>query len=329
MQALLLNSLGQGEEAFALAKVALRNDMKSHVCWHVYGLLWRSVKNFDEAIKAYRFALRLEPTSAQILRDLALLQAQMRDTAGYLASRAQMLQERPQVRQHWTAVAVAHHMAGDLRAAEKVLRAYEDTLKTPPPRTDVEHAEAVLYRNTLIAEMGETERALLHLDEVADRQLDRTAVMEMRAGYLLQLGRKDEAERAYRALIERNSEYRAYYEGLEKSLGLDRSMQKELKELYGEYAQKFDRLDAARRIPLDFLDGKNAHTSATFNSTESHWSIHRERLQGCRRSLSAADVAERRALYFQQRQGIIHRQGEAGHNRRARRVLLCREADER
>lgn len=256
MQALLMNSLGQSDEAFVLAKVALKNDMKSHVCWHVYGLLWRSVKNFEEAIKAYKFALRLEPTSAQILRDLALLQAQMRDYQGYIQSRKQMLQERPQLRQNWTAVAVAHHMAGDLQSAENVLKAYEETLKSPPPKTDIEHSEAVLYRNTIIAEMGEVERALEHLDSVRDRQLDRTAVMEMRAEYLLKLGRDKEAEQAYRALIERNSEYRAYYEGLEKALGLDRSNSAELKELYGSYAQKHDRLDAARRIPLDFLEGR-------------------------------------------------------------------------
>ena len=73
MKALILNSQGHGDEAFALCKEALRNDMKSHICWHVYGLLWRSVKNYEEAIKAYKFALRIEPSSLNILRDLALL----------------------------------------------------------------------------------------------------------------------------------------------------------------------------------------------------------------------------------------------------------------
>ena len=50
MKALIINSQGKTEEAFALAKVALQNDMKSHVCWHVYGLLYRAAKNFEEAI---------------------------------------------------------------------------------------------------------------------------------------------------------------------------------------------------------------------------------------------------------------------------------------
>jgi len=262
MKALLLNSTGERDEAFTLAKLALKNDMKSHVCWHVYGLLWRSAKNFEEAIKAYKFALRLQPDSAQILRDLAMLQAQMRDYNGYVESRKTMLQARPGFRQNWTAMAIAHHLAGDLKAAEQILKTYEETLTTPPSKMDIEHSEAVLYKNTIIAEMGETERALEHLESVRKTNLDKTAVMEMRAQYLLQLGRKEEAERAYRALLERNPEYRAYYDGLEKALGLDVNDKTARKELYAEFAAKQERLDAARRIPLDFLEGDDFREAA-------------------------------------------------------------------
>ena len=258
MKALILNSMGQHNEAFALAKNALKNDMKSHVCWHVYGLLYRSVKNFEEAMKAYKFALKLEPNSVQIQRDLALLQIQMRDYSGYVQSRRTMLQARPQLRHNWTALAVAHHLAGSLSAAENVLKTYEGTLKNPPPRTDIEHSEALLYRNSIIAEAGETERALDHLDSIYKQSLDRTSVMEMRAEYNLKMGRMQEAEKAYRALLDRNAEYRTYYEGLEKSMGLEKSNKdsiEQLSSLYASYSGKGERIDAAKRIPLDFLEG--------------------------------------------------------------------------
>ena len=258
MKALILNSQGQSEEAFALAKVALKNDMRSHVCWHVYGLLYRSQKNYEEAIKAYKFALKIEPDSQNILRDLALLQAQMRDYQGYKESRTIMLNARPQLRQNWTALAIAHHLAGEHHRAEEILNTYENTLKSPPTKSDLEHSEAVLYKNTIIAESGDTERALKHLDEIAKTNLDRTAVMELRAKYLLELGKKVEAEKAYSELLERNNEYRPYYEGLEKAKGLDRSNEdsiSELQALYESYAAKSERVDAARRIPLDFLSG--------------------------------------------------------------------------
>lgn len=259
MKALIMNSQGKTDEAFELCKAALKNAMKSHVCWHVYGLLYRSVKNYEEATKAYKFALRLEPDSPQIQRDLALLQCQTRDYQGFVQSRKAQLQARPQLRQNWTAVAVAHHLAGELDAAEKVLTTYEGTLKTPPPRSDMEHQEAMLYKNTIIAESGDIKRALEHLNtSVYKTSPDRTAVMEFKAKYLLQLDRKPEAEAAYRALLDRNSENRAYYDGLEKSLGLDRkdpASQEGLVNLYKVYADKSDRTDAPRRVPLDFLQG--------------------------------------------------------------------------
>lgn len=262
MKALIINSQGNPEEAFALAKVALKNSMKSHVCWHVYGLLYRSAKNFEEAIKAYKFALKLEPESQQIQKDLALLQIQMRDYQGYVQSRRAILQQRTGYRQNWTALAVAQHLAGDLANAEKTLTTYEDTLKSPPPRTDIEHAEAILYKNSIIAEMGDIERALEHLDAAAKTNPDRASVMELRAQYLLKLGRKEEAAKAYRLLLKRNAEYRAYFEGLRESLGIDESDVEGLKSLYGEVAKDNPRGDAATRIPLEFLTGDEFREAA-------------------------------------------------------------------
>lgn len=250
-----MNSQGKTDEAFALAKVALQCDMKSHVCWHVYGLLYRAVKNFEEAIKAYKFALRLEPESAQIQRDLALLQIQMRDYQGYIVSRRSMLQARSGLRQSWTALAVAHHLAGDLAEAERVLTAYEETLKNPPSKTDFENSEAVMYKNSLIAEQGNIEKALEHLTAAGKHNLDRLAVLELRATYLAKLERKEEAIKAYRALIDRNSEYKKYYDGLIEAMGLAATDHMARKAVYDEFAEKYPRCDAARRLPLDFLEG--------------------------------------------------------------------------
>lgn len=255
MKALIINSQGKTEEAFVLAKLALRNDMKSHVCWHVYGLLYRAEHNYEEAAKAYKFALKLEPESHQIQRDLAFLQVQMRDYQGYSATRLVLLQARPGLRQNWTALAIAHHLAGDLASAENVLTTYENTLKQPPAKVDVEHSEALLYKNSIIAGRGEIERALEHLEAVSKSILDRSSFMEMRADYLLKLGRYEQAEKTYRVLVARNPENRAYYKGLEQSLKGDESDRAKIFNVYKEYAEKDPRSDAPFRIPLDYLQG--------------------------------------------------------------------------
>ncbi|TAQ88550.1 hypothetical protein B7494_g3166 [Chlorociboria aeruginascens] len=262
MKALIMNSQGKTDEAFALAKVALQSDMKSHICWHVYGLLYRAVKNFEEAIKAYKFALKLEPESTQIQRDLALLQVQMRDYQGYLASRKAMLTSRSQVRQNWTALAVALHLNGELAEAEGVLTTYEETLKNPPSKMDFENSESVMYKNSLIAEQGDIQRALDHLESAGKHNLDRLAVMELRAVYLAKLHRKDEAVKAYRALLDRNSEHKKYYDGLVQAMDIPSSDHKALKAVYDEYADKYPRCDAARRLPLDFLEDNDFHEAA-------------------------------------------------------------------
>ena len=255
MKALILNSQGQTDDGFALGKEALKNDMKSPICWHVYGLLYRAAKNYEEAIKAYKFALRLDPDSQQIQRDLALLQIHMRDYAGSVQSRKAMLQARPQIRMNWTALAVAYHMSEDYAAAERVLTTYDESLRQPPPKSDIEHQEATLYKNTIIAEMGEVQRALEHLDAATKNNFDRQSVMEMRAEYLLRLERHDEAAKAWRKLLDRNAENREHYDGLRRALKLADSDIDGLKDVYAEYAEKAPGNDTPRRVPLEFLQG--------------------------------------------------------------------------
>ncbi|KAL2133128.1 hypothetical protein VTI74DRAFT_2860 [Chaetomium olivicolor] len=262
MKALILNAQGKTDEAFALAKEALTIDMKSYICWHVYGILYRTNKNFDEAIKAYKFALKLEPDSHQIQRDLAVLQVQMRDYQGYIQSRLLMLKARPQLRQNWTALAIAYHLEGNLQQAENILSTYEKSVTAAPLRTDLENSEALLYKNTIIAEMGDIARALEHLESDCKNCLDRLAVMELRADYLTQLGRKEEAAKAYRALLNRNSEHPDYYRGLVAALDIAAEDEAALKAVYDEYAAKFPRSDAARRLPLDFLSGDRFQAAA-------------------------------------------------------------------
>jgi tetratricopeptide (TPR) repeat protein len=75
MKGLTLSCIdGRKEEAYDLVRLGLKKDMRSHVCWHVYGLMYRADRDYPQAIKCYRNALRLDKENMQILRDLSLLQ---------------------------------------------------------------------------------------------------------------------------------------------------------------------------------------------------------------------------------------------------------------
>ena len=63
MKGLTLNCMGRKEEAYDFVKRGLKNDITSHVCWHVYGLLQRSDRKYDDAIKCYRNALKWDKVS--------------------------------------------------------------------------------------------------------------------------------------------------------------------------------------------------------------------------------------------------------------------------
>lgn len=52
-------------------------------------------------------------------------QVQMRDTAGFLETRQQILKLKPGHRPNWISVAVAHHLSGRPEVAAEVLGAYE------------------------------------------------------------------------------------------------------------------------------------------------------------------------------------------------------------
>ena len=127
MKGLTLNCLGRKEEAYDYVRRGLRNDLRSHVCWHVFGLLQRSDKKYDEAIKAYRNALKWEPENIQILRDLSLLQVQMRDLEGYKETRFQLFKLRPSQRASWIGVAMSYHLLNDYEKALQILEEFRKT----------------------------------------------------------------------------------------------------------------------------------------------------------------------------------------------------------
>uniref|UniRef100_A0A667ZFD0 N-alpha-acetyltransferase 15, NatA auxiliary subunit a n=1 Tax=Myripristis murdjan TaxID=586833 RepID=A0A667ZFD0_9TELE len=251
MKGLTLNCLGKKEEAYELVRRGLRNDLKSHVCWHVYGLLQRSDKKYDEAIKCYRNALKWDKDNLQILRDLSLLQIQMRDLEGYRETRYQLLQLRPAQRASWIGYAVAYHLLEDFEMAAKIVEEFRKTQQTSPDKVDYEYSELLLYQNQVLREAGLHKEALDHLNNYEKQICDKLAVEETRGELLLKLDRHEEASEVYRRLQERNPENWAYYQGLEKALKLADHLK-----LYEEAWVKFPKGLVPRRLPLNFLSGE-------------------------------------------------------------------------
>jgi peptide alpha-N-acetyltransferase len=164
MKGLILNCQERKTEAYELVRRGVKQDIKSHVCWHVYGLLYRSDRDYMQAIKCYRGALRHDPDNIQILRDLSLLQVQMRDLPGFVQTRQHLLTLKPTNRNNWFTFAVAQHLMGNVRQAVGIVDAYERTLEGTPDN-EYEHSEMLLYKNLMLEEEGLRQAALDHLHE--------------------------------------------------------------------------------------------------------------------------------------------------------------------
>ncbi|CAK9804652.1 N-alpha-acetyltransferase 15, NatA auxiliary subunit [Anthophora plagiata] len=250
MKGLTLNCLGRKEEAYDHVRRGLRNDLQSHVCWHVYGLLQRSDKKYDEAIKCYRNALKWDKDNIQILRDLSLLQIQMRDLEGYKDTRYQLFMLRPTQRASWIGFAISYHLLKDYEMALKIL----DTFRNSPMICyDYEHSELLLYQNMVIQESGECEQALKHLDKHSEQICDKVTVKETYGKLRLQLKQYAEAVQVYTELLNINPENTTYYARLAEAER--HTKPEETLAMLQRYEELFPRALAPRRLQLNYAVG--------------------------------------------------------------------------
>ncbi|XP_060532517.1 N-alpha-acetyltransferase 15, NatA auxiliary subunit [Cylas formicarius] len=260
MKGLTLNCLGRKDEAYEYVRRGLRNDLKSHVCWHVYGLLQRSDKKYDEAIKCYRNALKWEKDNIQILRDLSLLQIQMRDLEGYRDTRYQLLMLRPTQRTSWIGYAMSFHLLEDYKNALSILETFLDRQQVEGldvtkkvNNIDYEHSELLLYQNLVIQESGDLAGALRHLETFQDQIVDKLTLKENLAELNLKLKNFELSASYYKELIARNPENTLYYKKLIEAQRYTR--EEEVVNFYREYGEKYPRAMPPRRLPLSHATG--------------------------------------------------------------------------
>lgn len=244
MKGLILTNIDKKEEGWESVRKGLRNDLKSHICWHVYGLLYRADRNYEESMKCYVNALKFDADNLVVLRDLAVIQSQLGLYEQLIASRLSLLLRQPDQRGNHTALAVAYHLNKDYSNAEKVLQGYEDERLPIKPKHNSEHSMTTLYHNTVIADSGDFERALSHLETNELYILDKLEVLERKAKYHTSLKNTGAAQTLYERLLDINPDCNRYYSGLEDSDAV-----------YAALQQKYPKSSAARRRPLNWLSG--------------------------------------------------------------------------
>ncbi|KAH9932197.1 NMDA receptor-regulated protein 1-domain-containing protein [Fomitopsis serialis] len=268
MKGLILTHMGRREEGLELVKKGMRSDLTSHICWHVFGLIQKGEKNYEEALKSYTQALRFDKENLNILRDSAHLQTQLRLYDGLVDTRHALLRLRPTLRQNWVGLAVAYHLSGNLPDARKVLEQYEAVLKNVPDY-DVEHSEVLLYHVRLLEEIGDTSAALAFLDANSKSRaiVDRITIMEYRARLMSKL-KMPEANNTWRDLIEQNPDFYAYYRGYLLNNGVDLDditdeTRDQALQTLEEFSTALPRAAAPKRLALNIANGDRFKELAT------------------------------------------------------------------
>lgn len=111
---------------------ALMKNLKSDIAWHIYGIINRSNHNYQEAINCYKKALDISPDNVQILRDLSLLQVQIRDVEGLCDTRKKLLKNKDSLTINWVAYAFSLHLKGSIDEALKVIESINNITKNNP-----------------------------------------------------------------------------------------------------------------------------------------------------------------------------------------------------
>lgn len=246
--------LGHKADAEPYIAKALAKEPGNYMVNHLAGIYYRSVERYADAAQWYKAAVDNGLQNTPILRDLAVLQAQIRDYKGLRDLRQRFLEAQPGYRANWTGVAIAHHLNKDYDAAVSTLAKIEDIIREHLQDADRgEQSECVLYKNSIIAEAGNYARALEELEaDLADIR-DRTSYLEYRAKYLLLLGRAKDALVVYRTLLQRNPDNDGYYHLLETALLTPSGPVDTRLRLYDRLAAFYPRADPPQFLPLTFL----------------------------------------------------------------------------
>lgn len=212
LKGLFLSHLGRREEALQCIKLGIRKDIASHVCWHVFGLYYRAERNYKEAIRCYKTALKYDPQNLQIMRDLSVLQIQLRDYDGFLAIKLAMVEARPSLRAHWMGLAIAYHLSGDLDAAVKVLDAFlqswRESVANGSPSEDkfvnFEISEILMYKIQILLEAQLWQVAISELTKIKHEISDENAFLEYLALAFQKNSQPSEAIQTYQLLLKKN-----------------------------------------------------------------------------------------------------------------------------
>lgn len=247
IKAVILQAMGNLEEALAVSKSALSRNLGKAVCWHTQGLLKQAEHQNKEALKLLTQAYSLSPDNAILQRDLSLLQLQLRQYEAFRQIRLKSLLARSSTGVNWVAYAVAEYLCGHYEKAVEVLDSLLKSLSSQ--LSPVEVSEIVMFKGHVLDKSGKTQETVSFLAERERLILDKVALKETQTRLYIRLEQYANAAEAIYSLLEINPESQEYHNMLQtvsQASGIPPA------DVYSELADKYPKANLVQRIPLDF-----------------------------------------------------------------------------
>lgn len=237
-KAIFLQFTKKPKDAVTTISEALRKNMKSAKIWKLQGIIMREQSDYTKALQSFTMAYRLDSKDDNILLEICNLHLYERNKKLFLQNSYNLLSSSKSS----SAVvryAVALHLDGRTKNAIDWLNTYE--INFMPPISEDEtlfRNELFLYHSTLYIEAGMYDECIKYLEKNQPLIRDAVSVNEKLATCYVKLGKKEEALKAIRSLIDYYPENGDYFTLLQELLAPDEFMH-ELTELKGKsrYAQ--------------------------------------------------------------------------------------------
>jgi len=288
MKGLIVRSMDDGEEvnveAHALVEKGISCHPRSHVCWHVLGLVHRQERNHAESARCYANALKLDPENGLIMKDLSFVYLQTRNIQAFVDLRWNILRVKPDQRMSYVTLAVGLHLLGDHENAWDVINSYESIRQNgkfnsrtawreeDPLMKRFDRSELTLFKATLKKAAGAEKEALEFLEREEANVVDKVSYLTIVGSLQVSLGLKEEAEETYWKLLDRLPDSYDYHKALRAVRALPEAVHDgagdisdddvtKLHELYAEIRMKCPFSAAGKRLPLSFTKAGDEFTT--------------------------------------------------------------------
>lgn len=160
-------------------------------------------REYDQARRAYLFALKCDPNNERTMRELLQLQIHLRDFPGFEETSRKLLMLKPSTMQHWVTLAAAcysnRNYVGCLQALESVLKFSSGDEASRLKPTEV--SEVVLLALRALNKQGKHAEALTFFNKHKDRIVDPVSKADYLGRIHLALGNEIECVNAYEELL--------------------------------------------------------------------------------------------------------------------------------